>query len=117
MRMFFYFFFHAAWNQLRSFLRTWAFYLFLGLISVGGIIWYGIRWYLRRLAETNSELPTSMEEILKTTHMTGQDLVELVFGLLVLGLLAVQIIGAERSVSTLFKHADVNLLFASDLPP
>lgn len=117
MRMFFYFFFHSAWNQLRSFLRTWAFYLFLGLIGLGGILWYGLRWYLHRLAESNSELPTNMEEILKATHMTGLDLVELAFGLLILGLLAVQIIGAERSVSTLFKHADVNLLFASDLPP
>ena len=117
MRMFFYFFFHSAWNQLRSFLRTWAFYLFLGLVGLGGILWYGLRWYLHRLAESNSELPTNMEEILKATHMTGLDLVELAFGLLILGLLAVQIIGAERSVSTLFKHADVNLLFASDLPP
>ena len=39
MQMFFYFFFRTAWNQLRSFLRTWAFYLFLGLLGVGGILW------------------------------------------------------------------------------
>ena len=117
MRMFFYYFFHTAWNQLRSFLRTWAFYLFLGLLGLGGILWYGLRWYLHRLAETNVELPTNAAEILKATGMTGLNLLELGTGILILGLLAIQIIGAERSVSTMFKHADVNLLFASDLSP
>ena len=117
MRMFFFYFFHTAWNQLRSFLRTWAFYLFLGLLGLGGILWYGLRWYLHRLAETNAELPTNAAEIFNATGMSGRDLFELAAGILILGLLAIQIIGAERSVSTMFKHADVNLLFASDLSP
>lgn len=117
MRMFFYYFFHSAWNQLRSFIRTWAFYLFLGLVGAGWILWYGFRWYLRRLAESNSELPTSLEEVFRATGMNGLDFLELAAGVLVLGLLIFQIIGAERSVSALFKHADVNLLFASDLKP
>ncbi|MBQ1409958.1 MAG: CPBP family intramembrane metalloprotease [Oscillospiraceae bacterium] len=117
MQMFFYFFFRTAWNQLRSFLRTWAFYLFLGLLGVGGILWYGLRWYLSRLAATNAELPTNAAEILTATGMSGLGLLELAVGIMILGLLVIQIIGAERSVSTMFKHADVNLLFASDLPP
>ncbi len=117
MRMFFYFFFHSAWNQLRSFIRTWAFYLLAGLVAIGGVLWYGLRWYYRRLAATNSELPTEISEIFEATGMTGLDILELVVGLLFLGLLVIQIIGAERSVSSMFKHADVNLLFASDLPP
>lgn len=117
MRMFFYFFFHSAWNQIRSFIRTWAFYLLVGLILVGGLLWYCALWYYRRLANSNAELPTSMAEILQTTGMNGLNILELVAGLLFLGLLVMQIIGAERSVSGMFKHADVNLLFASDLPP
>ena len=117
MRMFFYYFFHTTWNQIRSFIRTWAFYLFLALAGVGGILFYGIRWYLRRLAAANSELPTSLEEIFEATGMSGLNFLELAAGILILGLLVIQIIGAERSVSTMFKHADVNLLFASDLSP
>ena len=117
MGMFFYFFFHSAWNQLRSFLRTWAFYLIAGLAAIGGVLWYGLKWYYRRLAAANNELPTSISEIFEATGMTGLDILELVVGLLFMGLLVIQIIGAERSVSSMFKHADVNLLFASDLPP
>ena len=117
MRMFFFYFFHTAWNQLRSFLRTWAFYLVLALVGVGGILWYGLRWYLRRLVATNAELPTNAAEFFKTTGMTGLNLLELGAGIAILGLLVIQIVGAERSVSTMFKHADVNLLFASDLSP
>lgn len=117
MGMFFYFFFHSAWNQLRSFIRTWAFYVLVGLVSVGGFLWYGMRWYYHRMAAENTELPTSVAEIFQATGMSGRDLFELVVGILFLGLLALQIIGAERSVSGMFKHADVNLLFASDLPP
>lgn len=117
MRMFFFYFFRTAWNQIRSFLRTWAFYLVLGLAGIGGVLWYGLRWYLRRLAETNEQLPTNMEEIFKATGMTGLNLFELAAGIVILGLLVIQIVGAERSVSTMFKHADVNLLFASDLSP
>ena len=117
MRMFFYYFFRSAWNQLRSFVRTWAFYLFLALIGVGWILWYGLRWYLHRLAETNGELPTDLAEIFEATGLNGLGMLELAAGILILGLLIIQIIGAERSVSALFKHADVNLLFASDLSP
>lgn len=117
MRMFFYFFFHSAWNQIRSFVRTWAFYLLIGLIAVGGFLWYCFLWYFRRLAASNAELPTSVAEILQTTGMSGLNILELVAGFLFLGLLVFQIIGAERSVSGMFKHADVNLLFASDLSP
>jgi hypothetical protein len=49
--------------------------------------------------------------------LTGRDALELGAGLLILGVLVIQTIGAEKSVSRVFMQADVNLLFASDLSP
>ena len=106
MRMFFYYFFHSAWNQIRSFIRTWAFLLFIVLFAAGGVIWYGFMWYYHRLTE-----------FFTVTHLNGLNILELAAGLLILGLLVIQAVLAERSVSGLFKQADVNLLFASDLSP
>ena len=117
MRMFFYYFFHSAWNQIRSFIRTWAFLLFIVLFAAGGVIWYGFMWYYHRLAAANSELPADITEFFTVTHLNGLNILELAAGLLILGLLVIQAVLAERSVSGLFKQADVNLLFASDLSP
>ena len=47
--MFFYYAIHSVWNPLRRFVRTWAFFLMLLLLALGGMIWYGIVWYYRRL--------------------------------------------------------------------
>ena len=117
MRLFFYYFLRSSWNQIRTFVKTWAFYVFAALFVAGGALWYGFLWYYRRLAAANEDLPTSFEQIVQVTGLSGLNMLELAAGLTILLLLVIQIIGAERSFSTLFRQADVNLLFASDLSP
>ncbi len=117
MRMFGYYFFHTAWNQLKTFVRTWAFVLFLLLFGAGGALIYAFRWYYSRLAAANDSLPSDIHEFFEATGLSGLNVFELAAGLLILCLLIIQIIGAEKSVANLFRQADVNLLFASDLPP
>lgn len=117
MRMFLYFFLHSSWNQLRSFVRSWAFVLFALLFAAGSVLWFGFVWYYRHVAAVNGDLPTSFADFAQVTGLTGLNVLELVAGLVICGLLVIQVIGAERSLATLFKQADVNLLFSSDLPP
>ena len=117
MRMFLYFFLHSAWNQLKKFVRTWAFFVFLILFAAGGMLWYGFMWYYRHIAAANSDLPSNLSEFFEITGLSGRNLLELGAGILILALLFMQMILAERSVSRLFKQADVNILFASDLSP
>lgn len=117
MRMFFFYFFRTSWNQIRKFVHTWAFFFFAALFAAGGVIAYWFWWYYRRLSAENAALPTSIGEVFEATGLTGLNLLELAAGILILGILVIQMIGAERSVSSLFRQADVNLLFASDLSP
>ena len=115
--MFGFYFAHSVWNQFRRFIRTWAFLLFCGLILIGVVLWNAARWYYRRLAAADPALPENISELFHVSGLTMLNVLELVAGLLVFGILVIQILSAEKSVSRLFLHADVNLLFASSRTP
>lgn len=117
MRLFLYYTVHTTINQLRKLLRTWVFFMFLGFITAGGLIGYVISWYYQRLKAIDTVLPENISEFLEASNITALNAVELAAGLVVLGILVIQIIGAELSFSRLFFQADVNLLFASDMTP
>ena len=117
MRLFLYYTVHTTINQLRKLLRTWVFFMFLGFITAGGLIGYVISWYYQRLKAIDTVLPENISEFLEASNITTLNAIELAAGLVVLGILVIQIIGAELSFSRLFFQADVNLLFASDMTP
>lgn len=62
-------------------------------------------------------MPENITDFLEVGNLSVINVIELAVGLLILGILVIQIIGAEKSVSRLFLQADVNLLFASPLSP
>lgn len=113
--MFWYYAIHSAKNQLRRFVRTWAFVLLLVVAVLGGIAWYAVRWYSERLQDTNAMMPEDFAELLAASGLTPLNALELVLGLAILGVLVLQVIGAEKSTSRLFLQADVNMLFPSPL--
>ncbi len=113
--MLLYYFAHSAWNQLRKLIRTWAFIMLIVFVLIGGLIAFAVRWYYQRLSAVEGLLPESFMEFFEFEGMSGLNAVELGVGILVLGILVIQTIGAEKSVSRLFLQADVNLLFASPL--
>ena len=115
--MFGFYLFHSVWNQLRRFIRTWAFLFFCILLFVGGMILYAARWYYHRLAAADPSLPEDISELFTVSGLTTLNVIELVAGILILGILIIQILSAEKSVSRLFLQADVNLLFSSDRSP
>ncbi|MBE6908602.1 MAG: CPBP family intramembrane metalloprotease [Ruminococcaceae bacterium] len=116
MRMLFYYFRHSAWNQFRKLFRTWVFLLTVGFLLALFAVWQLVVWYYHRLA-AESVLPDSWAELLEMNSVTGVNVAELFAGLLILGILVIQSVGAEKSVSNLFLQSDVNLLFASALSP
>lgn len=115
--MFLYYALHSTINQLRKFVRTWAFILLLVVAVLGGVAWYAVRWYAERLRETNALMPEDVPELLATSGLTALNALELVVGLLVLGVLLLQVIGAEKSTSRLFLPADAHILFPSPRSP
>lgn len=115
--MLLYYAIHSAVNQVRKFVRTWAFVLLLGIVALGGAVWYAVRWYYARLLEADAALPQSVAEVLQASGLTETNAVELVLGLSILGIMVLQVIGAEKSVARLFMQADVNMLFPSPRSP
>ena len=117
MRMLLYYFFRSTWNQLKKLVRTWAFIMLIVMVTIGGLVVYAVRWYYQRLSTVEGLLPDSFMDFFEIEGLSRLNAAELVVGLLILGVLVIQIIGAEKSVSRLFMQADVNLLFASPLSP
>lgn len=115
--MLLYYALHSTANQLRRFVRTWAFVLLVATVVLGGVVWYVGRWYYQRLQELDAALPQDFGELYQASGLTAVNVLELVVGLAILGILVLQAIDAERSMSLLFLQADVNLLFASPRSP
>lgn len=115
--MFLYYAYHSTVNQLRRFVRTWAFFLLVAIILFGGVLYYVGRWYYQRLQELDAALPQDLGEFYRASGLTAINMLELAVGLSILGILILQVIGAERSMSRLFLQADVNMLFPSPRSP
>ena len=115
--MYLYYFIHSLWNQFKRFVRTWAFVMVIVFVTIGGLLAYAARWYYERLSALDEFVPQNFMEFFDAGGLTGLNALELGAGLLILGILVIQTIGAEKSVSRVFMQADVNLLFASDLSP
>lgn len=113
--MFLYYFSHSLWNQFKRFVRTWAFVMVIIFVTIGGLLVYAARWYYQRLSALDDLVPENFMEFFDAGGLTTLNALELGAGLLILGILVIQTISAEKSVSRVFMQADVNLLFASDL--
>ncbi len=121
MRLMLYYSLHTTWNQLRRLFRTWLFLLLLCALLGGGLLGLGIARFSGNVqsmqAPSGEVLPEDFMEFFDASNLSAVDAVELGSGLLILSLLTMQVIGAEKSVSRLFLPADVNFLFASPLTP
>ena len=77
MKMFTYYFFRSAWNQLRTFVRTWAFLVFAALFTAGAVLWQMFMWYYHRLVLSNPDLPEDITEFFRVTGLSGLNFFEL----------------------------------------
>ena len=122
MKLFFYYAFHTVKNQLRKLFKAWVLIFLVVCMLIGGLIGLGAS----RLEELGDDEPGQVEVIPddegnpledeETREVTLQ-LVELIAGAVILGVLLFEVLSADRNGSKIFQPADVNLLFAAPMRP
>ncbi len=112
-------------NQIRKLFRTWVAVFLLVCIGIGLIFGIGAA-ALATLFEEEPEAPDAEsgyeetlpeQEIEPLDPQTVQDIVELVTGGIVLAVLFFAAFSADKSASSIFLMADVNLLFQAPIRP
>lgn len=120
MRMTLYYMAHAVKNQIRKLFRTWVAIFLIACLAIGVIFGLGAA-ALSSLFE--EDLPegeieeTLPEEEIELDPETKQNLVELITGGILLAVLVFSAFTADKSGSSIFLMADVNLLFPAPLRP
>ncbi len=121
MRLFFYFTLHSFWNQLKKIFKSWVLIFILACALLGGLIGFGAA-KLSEVAEADNEEP-AIEEV-EEEHTLESELgierdaaIELISGLVVLGIFTFNLLSADKNGGKIFLPADVPLLFASPMAP
>lgn len=125
MRLTLYYMLHTVKNQIRKLFRTWVAVFLLVCLAIGVIFGLGavaLESLFEEAPEDGYEdtLPEGDEELPPEEEMdpeTAMALVELIAGGVVLVVLVTSVLGAQKSASSIFLMADVNLLFAAPLRP
>ena len=146
MRLFGYYALHSFKNALKKLMKTWLVF-FLACLVLGGAVGAGVAALTRKEepepepeanitetappAEASDEIPDP--EALEDLDLTGTiaspagllerlglektDLIEAAVGLIILAVLLIEMISADKNGSKIFLPADVSLLFASPMQP
>ena len=125
MRMTLYYMGHTVKNQIRKLFRTWVVVLLAVCLLIGVVFGMGAA-ALSSLFEEDEAEDSAFEEVLpEDTELTEEAtspeevaaLLELGVGALVLAVLFFSAFQADKSGSSIFLMADVNLLFQAPLSP
>ena len=123
MRLFGYYALHSFKNQLKKMFKSWVIIFILACALVGGLIGFGMG-KLSEAAEqerppstVETVLPQDPEELFPVDPKASLGTLELVAGGIVLLMLALNALNAEKNGNTIFLPADVPLLFASPMKP
>ncbi len=126
MRLFFYYAAHSFVNQLKKLFKTWVLIFILACAVLGGAIGYGAATLsdiseARETAEDASpaQEPEQPEEpgFLELRGLERSDMLELVSGVVILVILAIEAFLSDKNGSRLFLPADVSLLFSAPMRP
>ena len=122
MRLFGYYAWHSFKNQLKKIFKTWVLIFILICMLIGGLIGGGIATLENMSEEQNQTIET--EEPVETPEIEvpvdeerKAQLVEMIAGVAILGLMMLFIKGADKNGSSIFLPADVMLLFTSPMKP
>ncbi|MCD7883410.1 MAG: CPBP family glutamic-type intramembrane protease [Lachnospiraceae bacterium] len=144
MRLYGYYALHSFVNQIRKLFKTWVLIFILACALMGGLIGFGAGMLSEvgeEQTEETSEIAAESDEnsfgadgnknddetIFEISdedfvfEINGKDatsdLIELIVGGIILAVFLFEMIGADKSFSSIFLPADVNLLFASPMKP
>lgn len=112
MKLFLYYATHTFKNQIKKLCKTWILVFFLVCALLGGLIGFGIGAVEDSVEATPPETPEIEEQVVIPEGVT-----ELAVGGVLLLLLGVFVVSADKSGSKIFQPADVTLLFASPMKP
>ncbi len=126
MRLFGYYALHTFKNQLKKLFKTWVVIFILACMLLGGIVGVIAASVAEHVDEGKEEADVEeiIEEAAPDDGMTEEeslmrkyDMVELIGGAVILGLIIFMAYKADTSGSKIFLPADVNLLFTSPMKP
>ncbi len=127
MRLFFYYALHSFKNQLKKLLKSWVLVFILVCALLGGAIGLGAAKLSEmseaqnagetgetaEAAEAEPETPGFAERL----GVGRNEMVELVAGIVILAVFAIEALSADKNGSKLFLPADVSLLFSAPMRP
>lgn len=130
MRFFLYYALHSIKNQIIKLFKSWVVVFILVCALIGGLIGVGAAAISEKVEapeetleeayeeEESEETPmeTAIEERSGLSVFT-YELIELIGGVVILALIFMESIGADKNGSNIFLPADVSLLFSSPLKP
>ncbi len=119
MRLTLFYLTHTVKNQIRKIFRTWVAVFILVCLLIGVIFGIGAA-ALSTLFEEDTESEVTEETLPPENTLSEEeknDLIELVVGGVILAVLAYSAFFADKSGSSIFLMADVNLLFQAPMKP
>ena len=128
MRLFSYYALHTFKNQLKKLFKTWVLIFIVACMVFGGLIGI-IAGSIAGAVEDDSpdyeaseEWEAEDDEAFLEIETEGldagaADLIELIAGGIILVIFVIMALGADKSGSSIFLPADVNILFASPMKP
>ena len=128
MRLFGYYALHSFVNQVKKLLKTWVLIFILVCALIGGAVGFGAARLSQSAQEQTGETTEEIGETAEIDEETAEAdpetersvdgaMIELIAGLLILGLLVFEALSADQNGSKIFLPADVPLLFASPMKP
>ncbi len=128
MSMFLYYAAHTFKNQIKKLFKTWVLIFILVCFVCGGVIGGIIGLVSGKMEEAGEEEPVAeetvpedeivlFEEDFDPLPIEARDMVELVAGLVVVAVILIMLLGADKNGARIFLPADVDLLFASPMKP
>lgn len=117
MKLFFYYVTRSVKNQIRKLFKTWVAVLLAVSIGFGLLIGLGAAMLDEAFPEEESEEAVEEEEWTDTDTAMAVQIAELAVGGVILLVLALNAVGADKNGCAIFQPADVNILFPSPLKP
>ncbi len=129
MRLFLYYAVHSFINQIKKLFKTWVIAFILICALMGGIIGFSAAAISEKAESTREEITLEEEEpfeaeieisgdgILEQMSVSKFQLIEMIAGAVILLILFLEAIGADKNGSNIFLPADVTLLFSAPLKP
>lgn len=124
MKWFFYYALHSVKNQIRKLLKTWVLIVLAACVVLGALVGIGVSVIdsgedgaaVEQPADSAvSDDPVAQIDLPAATQ--GHAVVELIAGAVILAVLFINALGADKNGSKIFLPADVNLLFSAPLQP